>query len=98
MDKNTFNDKDTSLVTKQDLVEGSPQAILQLGVLLAAYLLQEGEASFRLTEQGHVQLSHKHDVISLFRLKETKALEALALLDFTDEDMLEHIKRREEVI
>ena len=95
MPSNDFkNDTDTPL-SKKELLEGDPQVVLHLGVTLTASLLRDEVASFRLTKQGHVQLSHNKDVICLHELKENKALEVLALLGYSDEDMLAHIKRRE---
>jgi hypothetical protein len=80
------------LLTKSSLSDES--VAHPIGSLVAGVLNTSDSCTLHY-RRGHVVLAHEDDVVILSELPEDLALRVMLLLSKTDEDLGEHIKRRE---
>jgi len=83
------------LITKSSLQEHKDVLAEHLGTIAIDNLSTDKSVTF-FYRRNNLALADDQDVVILSILPEEKALQIMAILDKSDEQMIEHLKRREE--
>jgi hypothetical protein len=83
------------LITKSSLQEHKDVLAEHLGTIAIDNLSIDKSVTF-FYRRNNLALADDQDVVILSNLPEEKALQIMAILDKSDEQMVEHLKRREE--
>ncbi len=86
---------DDAVLTKTNMI--SPAGLGILANLTAAQLLEHGKVCIYVGRDGTIRVSDPNYCPILLEEDESKALQVLSLLGFSDEQLLEFLKVREEV-